>query len=87
MSKGIIGAVAQPVSGGLEFFSSAFEGIDASSSNLIGRQRNPKYLQRRRLPRAIGGDGRVHPLLRLEGSVLSDSQVPALSLPPSLPDQ
>eukprot|EP00884_Botryococcus_braunii_P010316 jgi/Botrbrau1/19286/Bobra.0073s0029.1 len=72
VSKGLIGAVAQPVSGGLEFFSNAFEGIDASSSNLVGRQRNPRYLQRRRLPRAIGGDKRVLPLLRLVGSILTD---------------
>jgi vacuolar protein sorting-associated protein 13A/C len=79
VSKGLIGVVAQPVSGGLEFFSSAFEGIDASSSNLVGRQRNPRYLQRRRLPRAIGGDGRVEPLLRMAGNVMTDDVVRLLA--------
>jgi hypothetical protein len=75
VGQGLIGAVAQPVSGGLEFVSSAFEGIDASSSTLIGRQRNPRSLQRRRLPRAIGGDSKVQPLLRMDGNVMTDRQV------------
>ena len=64
-----MGAAAQPVSGALDFMSSAFEGIDASSNTILGRLSNrPRAVKRRRLPRAIGGDRKLLPFLRSDGS-------------------
>lgn len=61
--KGLVGAVANPVSGTLEAFSSTFEGIDATKSSLLGRSR-PQEAVRHRLPRAIGGDHKLLPFKR-----------------------
>lgn len=59
-----MGAVAAPMSGGLDLFSSAIEGLDASKERLLGRPRAGTLLARRRLPRAIGGDAKLQPFLR-----------------------
>jgi hypothetical protein len=53
--------------------SSAFEGIDATSNTVLGKlSSRPRAVQRRRLPRAIGGDRRLQPFLRSDGT---DTQV------------
>ena len=64
VGRGLVGAVAAPVSGGLDLFSSAIEGLDASKERLLGRPRAGTLLARRRLPRAIGGDAKLQPFLR-----------------------
>ena len=65
LGQGLVGAAAQPVSGALDFMSSAFEGIDASSNTILGRLSNrPRAMRRRRLPRAIGGDRKLLPFVR-----------------------
>ena len=64
----MVGAIAQPISGGLDFASSAFEGIDASKDQLIGRPRAGSTNRRLRLPRAIGGDGKVTAFLGSDGT-------------------
>ncbi len=67
-----MGAIAQPISGGLDFASSAFEGIDATKDQLIGRPRAGTTNRRLRLPRAIGGDGKVTAFL---GSDATEKEV------------
>jgi hypothetical protein len=62
-----VGAVANPLSGGLDALSTTFEGFDAASSSLLGRAR-PQAAKRSRLPRAIGGDHRLLPFTRSAGS-------------------
>lgn len=64
VGKGLVGAVAAPVSGGLDLFSSAMEGLDASKELLLGRPRAGTMLERCRLPRTIGGDFRLLPFIR-----------------------
>jgi vacuolar protein sorting-associated protein 13A/C len=64
VGKGLVGAVAAPVSGGLDMFSSAMEGLDASKDSLLGRPRAGNTLDRRRLPRTIGGDFKLLPFIR-----------------------
>ena len=71
LGKGIVGAVAQPVSGGLDFVSSTIEGFDATSNSLLGRSR-PQAAKRVRLPRAIGGDHKLLPFIRSDAT---ESQV------------
>lgn len=68
VGKGVIGAVAQPTSGVLDFASSAFEGIDATKDQLIGRPRAGTTNNRLRLPRAIGGDGKVTAFIGSDGT-------------------
>ena len=68
----MVGAIAQPISGGLDFASSAFEGIDATKDQLIGRPRAGTTNRRLRLPRAIGGDGKVTAFL---GSDATEKEV------------
>ena len=68
VGRGIIGAAAQPVSGAFEFMSSTFEGIDAVKDQLVGRIKPSDLYKRNRLPRAIGGDGRLQPFSRSDGS-------------------
>ena len=68
VGKGVVGAIAQPISGGLDFASSAFEGIDATKDQLIGRPRAGTTNRRLRLPRAIGGDGKVTAFICSDGS-------------------
>ncbi len=68
VGKGVVGAIAQPLSGGLDFASSAFEGIDATKDQLIGRPRAGTANRRLRLPRAIGGDGKVTAFLGSDGT-------------------
>ena len=70
--KGVIGAVANPASGTLDAFSSAFEGLDAAKNSLLGRAR-PQEAVRIRLPRAIGGDHKLLPFRR--SSVNTENQV------------
>ncbi len=77
MGKGVVGAIAQPISGGLDFASSAFEGIDATKDQLIGRPRAGTTNRRLRLPRAIGGDGKVTAFLGSDGT---EKEVGHLSL-------
>ena len=77
MGKGVVGAIAQPISGGLDFASSAFEGIDATKDQLIGRPRAGTTNRRLRLPRAIGGDGKVTAFL---GSDATENEVGHLSM-------
>ncbi len=72
-----MGAIAQPISGGLDFASSAFEGIDATKDQLIGRPRAGTTNRRLRLPRAIGGDGKVTAFLGSDGT---EKEVGHLSL-------
>ncbi|DBA67777.1 TPA: hypothetical protein ACH3X2_001211 [Trebouxia sp. C0005] len=55
VGKGVVGAIAQPISGGLDFASSAFQGIDATKDQLIGRPQAGTIYRRLRLPQAIGG--------------------------------
>ncbi len=73
----MVGAIAQPISGGLDFASSAFEGIDATKDQLIGRPRAGTTNRRLRLARAIGGDGKVTAFL---GSDATEKEVGYLSL-------
>ena len=68
VGKGVVGAIAQPISGGLDFASSAFEGIDATKDQLIGRPRAGTAHRRLRLPRALGGDGKVTAFIGSDGS-------------------
>ena len=63
-----MGAIAQPISGGVDFASSGFEGIDATKDQLIGRPRAGTTNRCLRLPRAIGGDGKVTAFLRSNGT-------------------
>ncbi len=72
----MVGAIAQPISGGLDFASSAFEGIDATKDQLIGRPRAGTTNRRLRLPRAVGGDGKVTAFL---GSDATEKEVSYLS--------
>jgi len=61
IAKGLVGAVANPVSGALDALSATVEGFDAS----FGRNKEDLLvLERRRLPRVLGGDGKLQPLLR-----------------------
>ena len=76
--KGLVGAVTNPASGTLDAFSSAFEGIDAAKNSLLGRAR-PQQAERKRLPRAIGGDHKLLPFRRPPGN--SENQVRARSSP------
>jgi vacuolar protein sorting-associated protein 13A/C len=68
LGQGLVGVAAQPVSGALDFMSSAFEGIDASSNVILGKLSNQRAAKRRRLPRAIGGDRKLQPFLRSDGT-------------------
>ncbi len=77
LGQGLVGVAAQPVSGALDFMSSAFEGIDASSNVIMGKLSNHRAVKRRRLPRAIGGDRKLQPFLRLDGT---DTQARSASL-------
>lgn len=82
-----MGVAANPLSGALDFMSSAFEGMDASSAALLQRTRAAEA-QRMRLPRAIGGDRRLPPFERPDGhGGFSDKQVPTLALTPETVDQ
>ena len=65
--KGLVGALANPISGGLDALSTTFEGFDAASSSLLGRAR-PQAAVRSRLPRAIGGDHKLLPFKRAPAS-------------------
>ena len=67
VGKGLVGAFANPISGGLDALSTTFEGFDAASSSLLGRAR-PQAAIRGRLPRAIGGDHKLLPFKRLPNS-------------------
>lgn len=78
LGQGLVGAAAQPVSGALDLLSSAFEGIDASSNTILGRlSARPRAVARRRLPRALGGDRKLLPFVRSDGT---DRQVGMHSL-------
>jgi hypothetical protein len=79
VGQGLVGAVAAPVSGGLDLFSSAIEGLDASKERLLGRPRAGTLLARRRLPRVIGGEAKLQPFIR-DGSETAVSRAPARHL-------
>lgn len=64
VGKGLVGAVAAPVSGGLDLFSSAVEGLDATKASLLGKPRAGVLLGRHRLPRVIGGDFKLKPFIQ-----------------------
>jgi len=69
IGRGLVGVAAQPVSGALDFMSSAFEGIDVTSGALRARLGARTIARaRQRLPRAIGGDRRLLPFLRSDGT-------------------
>ena len=69
VGKGLLGVAAQPMSGALDFMSSAFEGIDVTSGALRTRLGKSALARaRQRLPRAIGGDRRLLPFLRSDGT-------------------
>ena len=68
VGKGVVGAIAQAISGDLDFASSAFEGIDATKDLLIGRPRAGVNNRRLRLPRAVGGDGKVTAFIGSDGT-------------------
>ncbi len=72
--------LAQPISGGLDFASSAFEGTDATKDQLIGRPQAGTTNRRLRLPRTIGGDGKVTAFL---GSDATEKEVGYLA--PTMP--
>ena len=81
VGQGIVGVAANPLTGWLDFMSSAFEGMDATSATLLQRARAAEA-QRARLPRAIGGDRRLLPFQRPDGSGgFSDKQVKAAQRP------
>ena len=62
IAKGLVGVVANPVSGALDALSATAEGFDASLSSKA--RESMINMQRRRLPRVVGGDGRLTPQLR-----------------------
>ncbi len=69
VGRGLLGVAVQPMSGALDFMSSAFEGIDVTSGALRARLGTRAIARaRQRLPRAIGGDRRLLPFLRSDGS-------------------
>ncbi len=68
VGRGIVGAATQPVSGAFEFMSSTFEGIDAVKDALRGHIKPSALYKRNRLPRAIGGDGKLQAISRSDGS-------------------
>eukprot|EP00887_Chlorella_sp_A99_P001951 scaffold18.g1951.t1 len=79
-AMGILGAVANPVSGMLDALSATAEGFDAS----FGKPREAALvLERRRLPRVVGGDGRLQPLARIEALGQALLKNTLLSLPDS----
>ena len=60
VAQGLLGAVANPVSGLLDAFSATAEGFAS-----VSRTRADSLVtDRRRLPRVVGADGRVLPLVR-----------------------
>ncbi|CAL5058295.1 unnamed protein product [Urochloa decumbens] len=61
VGKGIIGAAAQPVSGVLDLLSKTTEGANAVKMKISSAIMAEEQLLRRRLPRAIGGDGLLYP--------------------------
>jgi hypothetical protein len=61
VGKGLVAAVANPVSGVLDALSATAEGFDAALSR---RRVAMVATQRRRLARAVGGDGRLLPMVR-----------------------
>ncbi|WVZ75446.1 hypothetical protein U9M48_023496 [Paspalum notatum var. saurae] len=61
VGKGIIGAAAQPVSGVLDLLSKTTEGANAVKLKISSAIMAEEQLQRRRLPRAIGGDSLLYP--------------------------
>lgn len=59
--KALIGVVAQPLSGCLDFMSLSVSGIGTSCSNCFERFEHDRKFERYRLPRAIKGDGVLTP--------------------------
>jgi vacuolar protein sorting-associated protein 13A/C len=62
IAKGLVGFVATPVSGALDALSATAEGVDAALSNK--NRENLLVMGRKRLPRVIGGDGKLTPMIR-----------------------
>ncbi|KAJ3675683.1 hypothetical protein LUZ60_004725 [Juncus effusus] len=61
VGKGLIGAAAQPVSGVLDLLSKTTEGANAVKNKISSVIMAEEQLQRRRLPRVIGGDNLLRP--------------------------
>ena len=59
LGRGILGIATQPMSGVLDFVSSTTEGISASWDTMAAALSDERALSRRRLPRAVSGDGIV----------------------------
>lgn len=65
IAQGIVGVVANPVSGALDALSATAEGFDAA----FGKNREDLLvMQPRRLPRVVSGDSKIEPIVR-DGSV------------------
>jgi vacuolar protein sorting-associated protein 13A/C len=62
IAKGLVGIVATPVSGALDALSATAEGFDAALSSK--NRESLLVMGKRRLPRVIGGDGKLTPIIR-----------------------
>lgn len=61
VGRGILGIATQPMSGVLDFVSSTTEGLSASWDSMAAALSDESKQERRRLPRAVAGDGVVRP--------------------------
>jgi hypothetical protein len=66
LAKGMMGAVANPVSGALDALSAAAEGFDAQFGSK-DKKIEGLVVNRHRLARVIGTDGRIQPIMREDG--------------------
>ena len=73
VGKGLIGAAAQPMSGVLDLVSKTTDGVNATRGKLAAALTSKKVAKRKRLPRAIRGDG----VLRLYDEYAAKGQVRA----------
>jgi len=62
IAQGLVGIVSNPVSGALDALSATAEGVDAALSSK--NRENLLIMGKRRLPRVIGGDGKLTPIIR-----------------------
>ncbi|KAL4527774.1 hypothetical protein Ndes2437A_g02912 [Nannochloris sp. 'desiccata'] len=62
IAKGLVGIVSNPVSGALDALSATAEGVDAALSSK--NRENMLVMGRKRLPRVVGGDGKLTPMIR-----------------------
>lgn len=66
LAKGMMGAVANPVSGALDALSAAAEGFDAQFGSK-DKKIEGLVVNRHRLARVVGTDGRIQPIMREDG--------------------